>query len=822
MRLTLHKDRGPSTLSRLVWAVVGFAGVSIGSAALAWQNNNGALKPALVVEAAPVQAGSAAAAPATTIRPAPIVDAAPQRVAPPPRTAPQAVSPAPRTPLIDSTPSRSFLPWPWSIGGRSSEPTSEMRRATPIRAAGTKATGNYGRTRSASDNPTPAEVAPQQTPDATAQPTPARREPQLAERPAPAVRTPAPIVARPAPIVAQRTPSAAPPNETPATIRKPQPANLSVSPAAPRATEPAVTDVPPAALTTSRKLPTLKITPITDVRPAGFQEVLPGKSKVSDVAQQLGEPESTEREGDTTVMTYQVGPFPKLEVILAGDVVDSIVIHLAEPVEQQAILEELDLADFRPVAIADDQGNVLGCAIPERGVALSYDGEASQKLVGEVVLANITAESFVLRATAPTGHYEQMLADADYALTLNSSAADAHAVRARVLAALGRVSEARTAIEAAIKLDAGAPDYRILYAELLSAGGDFSNALTMVQTVAETPQVEPIFAASAELAWGNVLAYGPERDYPAAVSHHTKAIKLATPLAQSKQAAERRVALRILIDANLAVARDVALGNYKRQTEVVPKWIEKAKALQQLALQDGADEFLELHVAAASLTALAAMSEPLDPSAAVETALTVGQERIAATEDPLYKQHLEWLLGQALLDAVQIEHARGEFDVAMQYANNALTLLGENVGYREATLLRDHTLGRMYFSIGALYAVGRNDHAEAVHFYLQALPLLDQPLPPELTEDRGRHGERMVSMGVSFWQNGNKPQAIELTLKGARLVQAAVEARELDTAALAVPYGNLAAMYHQLGNSSEAEKYGDLAKKIEPVKTSRR
>jgi tetratricopeptide (TPR) repeat protein len=175
-----------------------------------------------------------------------------------------------------------------------------------------------------------------------------------------------------------------------------------------------------------------------------------------------------------------------------------------------------------------------------------------------------------------------------------------------------------------------------------------------------------------------------------------------------------------------------------------------------------------------------------------------------------------------LLDAVQIEHARGEFDVAMQYANNALTLLGENVGYREATLLRDHTLGRMYFSIGALYAVGRNDHAEAVHFYLQALPLLDQPLPPELTEDRGRHGERMVSMGVSFWQNGNKPQAIELTLKGARLVQAAVEARELDTAALAVPYGNLAAMYHQLGNSSEAEKYGDLAKKIEPVKTSRR
>jgi tetratricopeptide (TPR) repeat protein len=131
-------------------------------------------------------------------------------------------------------------------------------------------------------------------------------------------------------------------------------------------------------------------------------------------------------------------------------------------------------------------------------------------------------------------------------------------------------------------------------------------------------------------------------------------------------------------------------------------------------------------------------------------------------------------------------------------------------------------MGRMYFSIGALYAVGRNDHTEAVHYYLQAIPLLDQPLPPELAEDRGRHGERMVSMGVSFWQNGNKPQAIELTLKGAKTVQAAVEAKELDDASLAVPYGNLAAMYRQLGKNPEAEKYGELVKRIEPVKTSRR
>lgn len=825
MRRIMHRECNRSTLSRLLWSVGGFACVSIGSAALGWQDNTAALKPALVVEALP--SAAEAAEPAPAVRAAPVATVAPQTVvsAPTPKANP---APPPQGSADSGESSRAALPWPWSLG-TNRQSNVNMRRPTPIRSAGSKATGNYGRLRPSDTRreepptatPAPPPVAPRV--EVQSQPTPARREPILAERSSPNETRPVPTPAKPTPVAVKTAPIVKPVEVAPAT-RQPTPAKVAerATPAPATVAEPVVKDVPRAALSTSRKLAPLNVKAISDVRPAGFQEVLPGQCKVSDVVQQLGEPEDTLREGDTTVMTYQVGPFPKLEVILAGDVVDTIVIHLAEPVDQAAVLEELGLAEFLPVAITDETGHVLGVAIPERGVALSYTDDSNEKFVGQVVLATVTAEPFVLRATASRGDYEQMLADADYALTLDPQAADAHAVRARVLSALGRISEARTAIEAAIKLNDGAPDYRILYAELLSAGGDFENATTMVKTMAETPGIAPAFAAAAELAWGNLLAHGPERDYPAAVTHHTKAIKLATPLAQSENAAERRVALQLLIDANLAVARDVGLGNYKRQSEVVPKWLNKAQALQQLAVQDGVDEALELQVASKSLAALAGMSEPLDPSEYVEKALSVGQELIAATDDPLHKQQLEWLLGVSLLDAVQIEHARGEFDVAMQYANNALTLLGDNVSSREATLLRDHTMGRMYFSLGALYAVGRNDHTEAVHYYLQAIPLLDQPLPPELLDDRGRHGERMVSMGVSFWQNGNKPQAIELTLKGAKIVQDAVDANQLDKASLAVPYGNLAAMYRQLGNSNEAEKYGELAKRIEPVKTSRR
>src|SRR5687768_15630061 len=136
-------------------------------------------------------------------------------------------------------------------------------------------------------------------------------------------------------------------------------------------------------------------------------------------------------------MVYEVGPFPKVEVILAGDVVDSVVIHLAEPVAEADVLTELGLGSFAGVDILDDNGDILGRSVPERGVALSYSGDASQRQVSQVVLASISSEPFLLRATADKQQrYEQVLADATYALGIDAETPEPHAVCARVLLSL--------------------------------------------------------------------------------------------------------------------------------------------------------------------------------------------------------------------------------------------------------------------------------------------------------------------------------------------------------------------------------------------------
>ncbi|HTN76447.1 MAG TPA: tetratricopeptide repeat protein, partial [Pirellulaceae bacterium] len=636
--------------------------------------------------------------------------------------------------------------------------------------------------------------------------------------------------ARPAPAIVQETPAVEPAPKPPAEAKrapemKPAPivnaapvVPAPVKPAAPQreVTRPQIAAIP-------QHLAALEYTPHKNIRPAGFQEVTPGQSKLSSIAEHLGEPISTEHQGDSTVMTYEVGPFPKVEVILAGDLVDSVVIHLKDAAPEADVLTELGLANFTPVDVTDDEGNLLGKAIPERGVALSYAGDAAEGHVAQVVLATITAEPFLMRALAThDNRYASILADAEYAFTLDKRSAEARAVTARVLAALGRVSEARAAVEDAIQLDPGATDYRLMYAKLLSQSGDFANALKMVETIAGTASVPPEFVAQAEQQWGELLANGPEHDYAAAIEHYTTAIKLAAPLSQSEDVVLRRAALRTLVDANLAVASAVAAGNYKRKPEVVPKWISKAEAFGQLALQDGTDPYLRLYVPAKTLAAYAKLEEPIDPTPAIETAITAAQELIAEATDPLYKHQLEWELGCALLDAVQIEHNRGQFELAVQYANNALVLMGDNAAQREATPQRDYQLGKLFFATGALYAIGFNDHAEAVHYYLEALPLLSLPLAAEFKAEASNHGERFVSMGVSFWQNGNRDQAIELTLTGVKHLREGIEKGSAEQQALAVPYGNLAAMYRQLGNAGEAKKYTELARRLEPPATTTR
>ncbi len=123
-----------------------------------------------------------------------------------------------------------------------------------------------------------------------------------------------------------------------------------------------------------------------------------------------------------------------------------------------------------------------------------------------------------------------------------------------------------------------------------------------------------------------------------------------------------------------------------------------------------------------------------------------------------------------------------------------------------------YLLGRLYFRLGAIHALGDKNHRLAVGWFDKALPLLE-PTPAGQKIDLGRHGESLVTMGVSYWETGKREKAVDLSQQGVALMEQAVKQGTLPRAALRVPYSNLAAMHRQLGQTAEAAHYEQLAGK---------
>jgi hypothetical protein len=76
---------------------------------------------------------------------------------------------------------------------------------------------------------------------------------------------------------------------------------------------------------------------------------------------------------------------------------------------------------------------------------------------------------------------------------------------------------------------------------------------------------------------------------------------------------------------------------------------------------------------------------------------------------------------------------------------------------------------------------------------------LVQEVPLTPLANPGQHGDALVSMGVSYWEVGQREHAYELTQTGVEMAQQGVNEGLLAAETLTVPQGNLNAMARALG-----------------------
>lgn len=552
---------------------------------------------------------------------------------------------------------------------------------------------------------------------------------------------------------------------------------------------------------------------------AAFDGITPGVSTLDNVQDNWGPPKEIANRNGQLVHLYAVEPFDHVEVSFVKDQVSAVVIRLERPFPADLVAEKLQLAGVRPVLVSDELGEVLGQAFPERGVVFAFEpserpGTASMKVV-QIILEPVTAEAFVLRAeTHIDDQPELSMYDLEEAIKLDASHARAHWLRSRLLALRGDLKTALEAASEAVRLEPGDAEYRLTRAEILGQEGRFAEAIEDAEKGLAASTERPHIQARALCLLGDLVASQSSPDYRRALEHHVEAIKAADALTVSRHPAIRIAAKEVLVDAHLGAAHDIAWGAWDQKEKAVPRWLDQAEAAaKDLTANEGGPAGLEFRVATRALAALVGMRGKLDPAPWADEVLRVGQELMASTSDSTAKDHIRWDLGMALYDCVQIYQMRRDHEQALSYGKRAVGYLEPGVEAGRGSLADTYLLGRLYFRLGAIHAVGKKDHAAAVYWFEKAVPVFENSVDHLAHAEFGRLGETYVSMGVSFWESGEQDQAVRLSQRGVELMEQAVKAGALKQSALEVPYNNLATMARHMGKTEEADQYLQEARK---------
>jgi len=585
------------------------------------------------------------------------------------------------------------------------------------------------------------------------------------------------------------------------------------------------TEVPgPSADTTSGQPGTVAdepLEPVPDPRSSGivpaetasFNGIIPGVSTMNELQDAWGPPKEIANRNAQLMHLYSVEPFKRVEVSFVKDRVAAIVIRLERSFAADLVAEKLELSDIQPVLVSDELGHVLGQSFPERGVLFAFEpsetpGTASMEVV-QIILEPVSSEAFVLRAeTHMDSQPDRSIHDLEQAIELDPENARAHWLRARLLAVGGDSQAALDACAEAIRRNPDDAQYRLTRAQILGQMERFGEAIAEGEQALATNTTRPHVKAQVVCLLGDLLSSQPEPDYRRAIQYHMEAVKTADPLAVSQYPAVRIAAKEVLIDAHLGAGHDIAWGPWDGKEKAVPRWLDQAATVaKDLTDGEGLSVEFQFRVATRALAALVGMRGKMDPDPWAEEALRVGQQLVAATPDSPRQDQLRWDLGMALYDAVQICQMRGDHEKALTYGKRAIGYLEPGATSSQASLADTYLLGRLYFRLGAIHAVGKQDHAAAIYWFEKAIPVFQESVDHLAQTEFGRLGETYVSMGVSFWESDQQDRAVRLTQRGVELMEQAVRGETMERSALEIPYTNLATMARHLGKNDEADQY---------------
>ncbi|MDR3183578.1 MAG: hypothetical protein LBT89_11800 [Planctomycetaceae bacterium] len=554
------------------------------------------------------------------------------------------------------------------------------------------------------------------------------------------------------------------------------------------------------------------------IQTAAFQGVFPGTTTLEQITGLWGEPVQETFNNDEAVRLYSTDSLKHIEVSFKDNIVRAIVVQLETPFPEEQVRGVLasELLKSRPVLIPDESGEIIGEVFPEKGVIFLFAPQDKRKtlLVRQIGIEPVRAEPFVLRGEALLQEQpSEAQRDIIDALKLNPDDAKAYSLLAQIETMQGHLESALLHCERAIQLDEQKPAYHIALAQAMIRMNRIEEAKLYLEESLLICEGYPHEKARVLCILGDLYRTSAKPDYELAYECHSDSIRIAMALLEHTNPTIRLTAKDVLFDAHLATARDIAWGKWDKKTEAITKWLNRAKTLMQDPELQRTKRFSNeypLKAASCAMAVLVGIPEQHNIDLYIEDVIDAGNALISGTNDRILVNKYQWETSLALYDAVQIFQLRKQYQSALKYGELAAKYM--ELGIVNRTCETDqYLLGRLYFRLGAIHAIGNQNHRAAIEWFDLAKVIFEKLLPKIDPEALGKLGETMVSMGVSYWATDQRDEAVRLTERGLRQIERAVRANIMPPSALTIPYANLSKMYQELGDTEHAAKYNKLA-----------
>ena len=573
-----------------------------------------------------------------------------------------------------------------------------------------------------------------------------------------------------------------------------------------------------------------------EVRVLEFESLVPGETTIQKAVSRWGEP-NNKMENKTTSVYQYFRPIKnvasEVQVIFEDEKLTTILIQFEQPETIENLEAQYNLSGIKPIVVRQKDGTAVGQAYPERGASFVYGlNSGAQKTISRLILEPISTPPFLLRAESTLNdNPTASKADLEFVLNKEPRNAEAHWLYGRVLETIGEQEAAIEHLEKAVFLDNNDARFYVNLAIARSEAGLASladkAADKAIELADQKDNQRPHLAADAWRIKGDLESNKQNPNFKAALDLHSKAIVMAQQQLSNPDSEIAQSALETLVDAHLGAARDIAWGNWNQKASAVVRWLNQAnKYNEQIIVKAHYSERQiyqsRVRLASKALSAIAGVGKEINPVDWAELLTENGEKLLALMDSPKEKEHLMWNIGMSLYDAVQVFQARKDDAMTLKYGQKAVECLEGASAYANKTAGKVsasdlYIQGRLYFRIGAIYAISRKDHQQAIQWYSKSLPIFETVADAVPRVELGRLGETLVSMGVSYWELGKQSQAVNLTQNGIYCLEQAAEEGLASSRSLEIPYRNLSMMLKYLGKTQESTQY---IQKAEALKTS--